>query len=291
MIGSSWPWWMKMSLKMGIGMLPITYEQLRSWFTGSHGVMEQMTYARQIFNSYIEDYQRHLGPTCKGTLLELGPGGSLLNGLMALQLGFERVYLVDVGDFASKDPDVYAPALALLNPEQQQQFEQHYAQNQQLLQAFQCIGIHYLTKGLASLKSMDSQCVDFCFSNAVIEHIHAPEFDHTIDQLARIHKPQSVSAHEIDYKDHLGGGLNNLRFATASWESRWFANQGFYTNRLRHRQVCQSFERAGFQVIDDRPRTWDKLPLPNERMAEEFRQLQEADLIIRESRTVFRKID
>src|SRR5262249_11769326 len=90
----------------------------------------------------------------------------------------------------------------------------------------------YLTSGLASLRTLSSGTIDFLFSNAVLEHIRLADFVEIIKETRRVLKPTGVASHLIDFKDHLQGALNNLRFSERVWESHFMASSGFYTNRL-----------------------------------------------------------
>ena len=68
-----------------------------------------------------------------------------------------------------------------------------------------------------------------------------------VDELFRILKPNGVCSHRVDLRDCLDGGLNNLRFSEARWEDALFRKSGFYTNRIRFREMVEIFEQAGFK--------------------------------------------
>ena len=72
-----------------------------------------------------------------------------------------------------------------------------------------------------------SDSIDYIFSHSVLEHIRLFELEETINQMYRILKKGGFVSHNINYKDHLDEGLNNLRFPTSLWESNLFANSGF----------------------------------------------------------------
>ena len=54
-------------------------------------------------------------------------------------------------------------------------------------------------------------------------------------------------SHQIDLRDHLGGGLNNLRFSDSLWESNFFVKSGFYTNRISFDKMISIFENISFK--------------------------------------------
>lgn len=95
--------------------------------------------------------------------------------------------------------------------------------------------------------------------------------------------------HQIDYKDHLGGGLNNLRFPGWVWEAKYFANDGFYTNRLRHSEVVSFCVKSGFKVLQDESHSWDVLPLSKRLLATEFQTMDEGDLRVKDAFIILQK--
>ena len=79
-------------------------------------------------------------------------------------------------------------------------------------------------------------------------------------------------SHNINYKDHLGESLNNLRFSEQIWESDLFANSGFYTNRIPAVEMHQYFKNVGFNLIVEDYGRWDKLPINRKNLAREFKK-------------------
>ena len=60
-------------------------------------------------------------------------------------------------------------------------------------------------------------------------------------ELRRIQRSEGVGSHCVSISDILGGKLNDLRFSRRIWESSLMANSGFYTNRLRYRELLRLF--------------------------------------------------
>jgi hypothetical protein len=282
------PWWIKIILKLVLALIPIRYEKVRSMLTGRYGAMQSSKYADRIFNQFINDFE-NFSEQNKGVLLELGPGGSLLSGVMGRAAGFEKCILVDVGDFASKDRSLYLDMVTKLKEEDRELFLSALSKHEDVMYAFNKIGIIYLTNGLQSLREIPDKSVIFSFSNAVLEHIRVGEFNETIKELYRIHLPESISSHHIDFKDHLGGSLNNLRFSKNIWESDFFPNSGFYTNRLRHKEVVNSFIDTGFLPLNCQMNTWKTLPISKANMSSYFQKFNDSDLMISSSHIVFKK--
>jgi|AntDeeMinimDraft_5_1070356.scaffolds.fasta_scaffold05003_1 hypothetical protein len=271
------PWWGKVFVKSVIGLLPFSYEKLRASLIGYNGEMETPDYARNTFDHFLAIFRESGQVPQGGTLLELGPGGSLLSAVYGRALGFGKTILIDVEDYATMDPALYAACLDVLSPGDRERFQSRL-QEGDVASALDSIGAEYYTNGLDSVRELPDESIDYSFSNAVLEHVRKYEFDQLWVQLNRIHKRGTLSAHQVDFRDHLGGGLNNLRFPERVWESAWLANQAYYTNRLRHGEVCTKFASAGFSVLDEKTSCWDVVPLSTKRMAREFRDTDATDL-------------
>ncbi len=137
----------------------------------------------------------------------------------------------------------------------------------------------YLVDGLVSLRQIPQNSVNFVFSNAVLEHVRLHEFEDTIRALFKLQTPGGVASHTIDLKDHLAHSLNSLRFSQRLWESDLFSRSGFYTNRLRARQIVEIFEIAGYEVLEQRPKKWDGMPLPTKKLHKDYADLPQDDLL------------
>lgn len=138
----------------------------------------------------------------------------------------------------------------------------------------------YLTDGVRSLRSIPDSSIDFCFSNAVLEHVNVDDFGLLISELKRILRSTSSSCHRVDLKDHLGGGLNSLRFSKDTWEGSLFKSSGFYTNRIRFNSYISMFCSAGFDVKTPRIVRWETVPIQRSNLDSEFIDNSEDDLLV-----------
>jgi len=141
--------------------------------------------------------------------------------------------------------------------------------------------IHYLTSGLDSLKKIKDNNVDFLFSHAVFEHISIENFFRTQKEIFRIIKPDGMISHRIDLRDHIGGGLNNLRFSKKLWESDLFKNSGFYTNRIRFSEMLKIFKEIGFSIEYNIIDSWDKIPIKRKKISSDFKNFLDDDLSVK----------
>ncbi len=265
------PWYLKMIVKMILSCLPVahrTWRQLLPLF--QHGPMHSPEYVYSIFNKHFSTVQTSGSFVC----LELGPGESLCSVLVAKAFGAGRIYLVDVEDCACRTMSVYNSMQAFLSEK-----GYHTGADLTSFDSFmQSCRATYVTEGLHSLRQLSDDCIDFLFSNAVLEHIRRSEISPMLTELARILKPDGISAHVVDLRDHLGASLNNLRFSDMLWESDVFAKSGFYTNRIRFSEMLSLFDEAGFNVDVLSKKMWPVLPIRRGALHGRFRQFSNQDL-------------
>jgi SAM-dependent methyltransferase len=273
------PWWLRIAAKIALARLPIGYSFWKRFGLFEHGDMNQPARALETYLMHAQTAGLIPMPSrANFTVLELGPGDSVFTALIARASGAERVWLVDAGPFATTDLSAYA---AMANHLKSQNYHLPFASTcadfKDVLSA--CNGV-YLTDGVASLAQIPDGSVDFCLSNAVLEHIPKGDFACMASELRRVLKPEGVCVHRVDLKDHLGGGLNNLRFTETTWEGPLFSRSGFYTNRIRYAEMLTIFEQAGFECVVPRKVTWDALPIARAALAEEFQMLSDENLVV-----------
>ena len=280
------PWWLKLTAKLFLARLPLRYRFWKKLGVFEHGVMDQPRACFETFRTHlalagIETIAADGPGPLPGTdfvVLELGPGDSLYTALIARAHGASHCYLLDDGDFANRDLDGYQAMARFLSDQ---------GRGLPFLKGVQTVdevlarcGAIYLTHGIASLRKLPSSSVDFIFSNAVLEHVRKHEMPEVVNEMRRCLKPQGRCSHRVDLQDHLGGALNNLRFSERVWESEFMAQSGFYTNRLRHQEWLELFQRAGFDVEVKRVLRWDRLRTPRNKLHKAFRSLPDDELLV-----------
>jgi SAM-dependent methyltransferase len=271
------PWQIKIAFKILLARLPLSYQIRKKMGFFNTGKMEHPDYALAVFEKHFSDarFAQHTGSF---TALELGPGNSLFSALIAHAHGAAHTYLVDVGCFASKNIAPYRLMESRLhelglrppNLDKCSTFEE--------LQA--ACGAEYLTQGLASLRKIPSDSVDFILSNAVLGHVRRAELLPTLLELRRIQRSDGVGSHCNGFGDILSGGMDALRFSERVWESRFMATSGFYTNRIHYQELMRLFRLAGFTPEVVRLFRRATLPIPRRKMAQPFAALPDEDLMV-----------
>lgn len=268
-------WYVKIPIKIILTRLPISYQLFRRIGLFRHGDMDSASYAISVFLGHLER-ARARGLPAQFTAMEFGPGDSVAAALLARAAGAGRVYLVDAGKFASRDMAVYRQVARNI---ESAGLEVPTGVDLEEFDSFlKSCGALYLTGGLSDLRALPSESVDFIWSQAVLEHIRLRDFPAVLAEMRRIMRPTGVCSHRVDLRDHLAGGLNNLRFPQSIWESDFMARSGFYTNRIGFRQMLSHFETAGFSAELLGVEEWPAAPIKANAMRQEFRLTRQEDI-------------
>lgn len=266
-----------MFAKIFLSRLPFNYDDWRKFGIFRHGSMDQAMYVRGVFNSHI--FRAGISSAIHGkTIMELGPGDSICSALVASSLGAKSI-LLDAGDFAVKDVNFYhrivddLNAMGLTPPD--------ISRSKNLDDILAACNSTYLTNGLKDFSLIESGSIDLLFSQAVLEHILKNEFSPMMSESCRVLSKSGVASHRIDLRDHLDGGLNNLRFSDQLWESKFFSKSGFYTNRISCNEMLTLFERAGFRVDLIGFERWDELPIKRSNLDSMFLGRKDDELLIK----------
>lgn len=271
------PWWFKISAKIVLSRLPFGYSTWQRMGLFRHGYMDQADYLTTVFDTHV--FRAGIKGCLDGkTVLELGPGDSVGTALVAASYG-ARAILLDAGAFAVSDIAFYRKlandltSMGLTPPD--------ISDASMLDEVLEACDAVYLADGLSSFSQIDSGSVDLLFSQAVLEHVRKKEFSETMRECRRVLSADGIASHRVDLKDHLGGGLNNLRFNDGLWEAPFFVKSGFYTNRIRYSDMLSQFERAAFNVdvlVVDR---WDRLPIKRRKLNSSFNELPDEELLVK----------
>lgn len=278
--GAPIPWWGKIAAKLILHRLPVPH---RIWsalnvFRHSYSAWDPAAQLSAM-QTHVAWFEARTGRRPR-TVLELGPGEVTTRAVVNKALGIERTIFVDVGDFGTRDVAHYqrvaqaAQRAGLTPPDLSSARDRG--------DVFACCGAEYHVAGVASLARLPDACADFVVSEAVIEHIRHHDLAPAFAQLRRVMTRDGLSSHAVDFQDHMGGMLNNLRFSSALWESEWMAGSGFYTNRASASEVLRLMQAAGFDVEVEARNLWHEPPTDRRRITRDLQRVwSDEDLIVR----------
>jgi hypothetical protein len=250
------PWYALIGAKIVLPRLPVPYGLWHRLHLYRHGAMRDYSYASRVFESHV----RHCpGGIADRTLLELGPGDSLLTAVFSRIQGASRIILVDNGRFAAEDIAVYRN-VAEAEAERLGRSVLTPAKWKSLDDLLSDCHATYLTEGLQSLRTIADHSIDFSFSNAVLDHVRKAEFAETMTHLHRVASPTGYSSHPVDLRDNLGGSLNKLLFSEETWVGPLFSASGFYTNRIRFSAMLYDMTKAGLRTVHVTLKRWLSVP-------------------------------
>lgn len=273
------PWQLNLAAKVILSRMPVSYDIWKRVGFFNLGAMERPEYALLVFRRHFDFAgmsKRPKGFTC----LELGPGDSLSSALIGPAFGASQTYMVDVGSFANTDPATYHELAVYLRENALPVADISKVRTCEQLLAV--CSAKYLTNGLASLRQIPSASVDFVFSHATLQQVRRAEFLSVMKELRRIQRPGGIGSHSVSMRDLIGGAANDLRFSARAWESPLMAQAGFYTNRIRYPEMLALFRQAGFEPQVIHVGRWDKLPIPRQKVAQEFCKFSDDDLLVHE---------
>ena len=277
MIKSFVPWYVRVFVKLVLSRLSISYELWSRIGLFRHGAMNDYSYAWGV----LKKHSSVLKKTDNWKGLELGPGDGLLSAFLAPAVGASGLTLVDSGDFACKDINEYKEQISKILSVYPSLNVADISKFTDINAALDSVCSKYYVDGVASLRKMKRNSYDLIYSQAVLEHIRFDEFKDVMAECYRLLKPEGVMSHVVDFQDHLGGGLNNLRFSSALWEKKWFSQDGgFYTNRIRLAEMVSIVEQIGFVVEVIEKRSWNRLPISRNSLSNEFKDLSDEDLLV-----------
>ena len=218
-------WFLKIIIKIIISRLNISYKIWKKIKIFRHGNMENFEYSRKIFESHFRDMNK-IRRIKNPKIMEIGPGDSLFSMIYSRKYSSEKFYFIDVDNFANKNIKLYDQLQEELEKENffSVKLKKDFKNFDDVLNFYNA---KYLISGIESLSKIKDNSIDYIFSHSVMEHVRKDELNILIKEMYRILKPNGVISHNINYKDHLGESLNNLRFSEKIWESDFFAKSGF----------------------------------------------------------------
>lgn len=280
------PWWAKTALKLTLVKVPLPYSVLRKVALARHGGMENPSWAFDAFHRHFDHVDFHRKEAGGFSVLELGPGDSLFNAIIARAHGAASTTLLDVGYFANTDLGLYRAMADFLRSKGLAAPDLSSATT--LDDVLAACNARYETGGLNSIRQFPAGAFDFIFSNGALQSVWRSDMPETLREMRRIVHPAGATIHSVDLRDTMGMSLNHLRFKERTWESSWFRKAGFYTNRLRVSELMRLSREAGFEPVLDEINRWPALPVPRKKLDPTFQAMPDEDLLIATIRIIMR---
>lgn len=206
---------------------------------------------------------RRFAPLEGARVLELGPGYSLVPGLLFHLHGATRYVGVDLYPLAYDAADFYRRLRTLIaaeplfaTPGAVEARRAALARFDALVDlsgeraAFDAARLSIACPVDAAAVPFEDGAFDAILSNAAFEHFERPEA--AIRESFRLLRPGGVGLHQIDLRDHrdFSRPLEFLRHSAEEWLALNREYMYSYTNRWRRGDFVRAFERAGFEVLE-----------------------------------------
>lgn len=240
-------------------------------------------------------------PIEEASFYEFGAGWDLIPPLSFWAFGVQRQLLVDIRHLLKPDlvnetirkfQRVPLDDLSLVRrPEQLLE-----AGKDPLQQLREYYGIEYRAPCDARCTGLDAGSIDYITSTNTLEHIPPDDIEAILRECHRLLNDEGVISSRIDYQDHYSyfdpsvSVYNYLQFSDRAW-SRYNTSLN-YQNRLRHRDYLELFARAGFEVVEERPKygtTADLATLQQLTLDSRYRDYTPTELAIRGAKLSLRK--
>lgn len=252
------PWYVKLGVKLGLAAVGV--HGARARFLGLARPSFGASDPTKLFGTpqaWFERAAEVLGRRPR-SLLEIGPGRMVLRAPLLAGLGAERIWFVDPADSAPHEAGPYLAAASTGRVHGIMAPDLSGCADRAAILARS--GARLLIGGPSALAAIPDGSIDLVVSEAVLEHVRREDLAPLMAQLRRVTAPDGMGLHIVDFQDHLGGGLQHLRFSDRFWASPLVGRAGIYVNRLGLSAMAGRFRRAGFAVEVTEAVVWPKRP-------------------------------
>jgi SAM-dependent methyltransferase len=186
---------------------------------------EEAEYARSVYRRHSTALDGQ-GPLT-GSLLEIGPGGSLAVSGLFLEASITTATCIDVEPLRASEE---LEACAILGVEGQ-------------------LGrIKYVCPATIEDAPFEDSSFDLVISQAVLEHVRSPA--KAVAEIARVLRPGGLTSNQIDLRDHrdFDQSFAFLRHSALVWRAAT-SHRIPTTNRWRRSDFVDGFRQVGLEVI------------------------------------------
>ncbi|EKE16393.1 MAG: methyltransferase type 12 [uncultured bacterium] len=190
---------------------------------------KHLEYSKKQFDDFLQKVGG-INSIKDKVLLELGPGGSIGFGILALKNGARKYYAIENGQHSFITPGQIKSYKKLLDNNTLlinkffNKKNEIYTYNPQM--------VEFVKINQNSKYSIANNSVDLIYSCAVLEHVHNLEL--CFQEMTRVLELGGIMNHQVDLRDHVFS-QKKLWFLNISdfWFNALFKNTGEYVNRKR----------------------------------------------------------
>lgn len=264
-------------------------ERIRAQLSENQASLDHLL---EVYQNYVLRLSRTDADLTGSRVLELGPGHSLLGGVLLVAWGAAEYCGADPFPIARLDQarvvafrnrlrqaSGLPPHLPALRESRQSMTERIEALiTEEGGQIRLDPRVSFVPEDAAALSAKGDR-FDIVLSNSVLEHVR--DLPGAARECARVLRSGGLALHCIDLRDHrnFDDPRAFLSFSSADWEEELQGTPFDYTNRLRLGAIRTAFTDAGLEIVEED--VFSLLPIsPEERdgLAPEFRALSKADL-------------
>ena len=255
--GAPAPWWVKLGAKLGLAAIGLHGDRARRLRLARPSFGMDDPASVLAAREWVAIARTALGRPPRG-FLEIGPGGMTLRAPLLAGLGLGPNWFADAEDNGPQDPAPFRATATLARAAGIAAPSLDTCTDRASVLA-RC-DARLLLGGPAALAAIPDGSIDLVVSTAALEHVRRDLLMPLLAELRRVSAPDAVGLHGIDFQDHLGGGLQHLRFSDAFWASALVDRAGVYVNRLGLSAMVARFQRAGFAVEVPEAVVWEARP-------------------------------
>jgi len=239
------------------GQMELQREILAKWRKHDlEGDIRSPFYFMWVAGLFKQFAVKHLGSLKDLTIVEIGPGSSMIPAALYVSAGAKHLYCVDIFEHpAIRDALPYRTAfdLAKMDADYFVRDADEVILKEEGGKA--TLNPAYLT--FLKRESFDTRLpdasVDYVFSMATIEHLNDPL--RSIAEWKRVLKPGGISAHIAALVDHrdFSKPYEYLKLDPAAWRARFGPGRTplhEYVNQWRPIDFRRAFEKAGFEILE-----------------------------------------
>jgi SAM-dependent methyltransferase len=207
---------------------------------------DHIRYSLEKFNELQENIKPYVNLNEK-VLLELGPGGSIGLGLLALKNGIKKYIAIDDGTHTFINKKRLSHYSMLLKNKTHSLKKYFIEKNGRL--TYNPESISFVNIDQKSRYPIPDRSVDIIYSCAVLEHVH--NLDLCFSEMARVLKDDGIMYHEVDLRDHIFSQRSIFFLSIPeTWFRLFFSHTGGYVNRKRVSAYENLAKKYGFLVTN-----------------------------------------